>query len=78
MERCNPAVSAAQRIKKNKYWRINGLPPSRSLMGSEFDVLKSLLRNEVGGNWIANADGWWGGGGNVYWDKYFSTRTQVK
>ena len=32
--RCNPAVSTAHNTKKNKYCRINGLPPNRNLMGS--------------------------------------------
>lgn len=44
--KCNPAVSAAQRTKKNKYCRMRGLPPRRNFIGSDSRGRKSLLRRE--------------------------------
>jgi hypothetical protein len=50
--KCNPAVSAAQSTKKNKYCKIKGLPPNRSLIGSAWSVLKSFPRSgSEGGRW---------------------------
>jgi hypothetical protein len=43
-ERCKPAVSAAHNTRKKRYCTIKGLPPSRSLIGSEFRALNNFAR----------------------------------
>ena len=62
--KCNPAVSTAHNTKKNKYCRINGLPPNRNLIGSLSWETNNLPRREEEKR-RDRAEGFAGGGGRV-------------